>query len=339
MNPAAPLLPAAGASPAGLAAPALGPGSLQQIPGGPSCLQQAPPDEPSCLQQASGEPPALQPAAAELAGRILELPPLPAALAEAIRLLSHDELPAQRCVQAIERDPALALRVLQLANSGFYASPAQVRTVGDAVRLLGLREVAAVLAAVSLKQMLGRLHGALEEQDRRWHHALATACAARELARALAGDAEEAFVAGLLHDVGTWLLVAFAPEGLPQVKALQEIEGLDLCSAERRVFGLSHEDIGAQVARRWDFPAGLTAAIAHHHQPRPRSESGTEQEHLVHAAEALVRLLLEAASPAPPQGPLPGLLPEVRQGLGLDEALALQVLEHTRQSLACMEGM
>lgn len=282
--------------------------------------------------------PALQPAAAELAGRILELPPLPAALAEAIRLLSHDELPAQRCVQAIERDPALALRVLQLANSGFYASPAQVRTVGDAVRLLGLREVAAVLAAVSLKQMLGRLHGALEEQDRRWHHALATACAARELARALAGDAEEAFVAGLLHDVGAWLLVAFAPAGLAQVKALQDTEGLDLCSAERRVFGLSHEDIGAQVAQRWDFPAGLTAAIAHHHQPRPRSESGTEQEHLVHAAEALVRLL-EAASPDPPQGPLPGLLPEVRQALRLDDALALQVLEHTRQSLACMEGM
>ncbi len=226
--------------------------------------------------------------AALLARRILELPPLPAALAEAMRVLSDDALPARHCVHAIEREPALALRVLQLANSCFYANSSRVGTLGDAVQLLGLRAVASVLAAVSIKQMLGRLPGALQAQDQRWRHALATGCAARELARERGLDADEAFVAGLLHDVGAWLLAAFAPDGVQQVQALRATEACDLCAAERRVLGVSHEEVGAQVAQIWRFPPDMAAAIAHHHQPRSKAEGATELEQLVHVADVLL---------------------------------------------------
>jgi putative nucleotidyltransferase with HDIG domain len=273
---------------------------------------------------------------ASLARRILELPPLPTALAEAMRVLSHDELPAQHCVRAIEREPALALRVVQLANSGFYASPSRVGSLGDAVRLLGLRAVAAVLAAVSIKQMMGRLPGSLHEQDRRWHHALATGCGARELARERGLDAEEAFVAGLLHDVGAWLLAAFAPEQLPLVQSLQDVEKLDLCSAERRVLGVSHEDIGAQVAHLWRFPSGIAAAISHHRQPRSEAEGGTELERLVHVAEALVETMEHTAGESAPVTQAP-LQPEVWQALNLDHALLDRVCERTRAALASLE--
>jgi putative nucleotidyltransferase with HDIG domain len=274
--------------------------------------------------------------AAHLARRILELPPLPTALAEAMRVLSHDELPAQDCVRAIEREPALALRVLQLANSGFYASPSRVGSLSDAVRLLGLRAVAAVLAAVSIKQMLGRLAGSMQSQDRRWHHALATGCAARELARERGLDAEAAFVAGLLHDVGAWLLATFAAEQLPAIKSLQDTEKLDLCSAERRVLGVSHEDVGEQVAQLWRLPADMAAAISHHHQPRQGSHRATELEKLVHVAEVLAETLPGAIDLPGHEQPT-GLQPEVWRELALDQGLLDKVRERTLAALASLE--
>lgn len=283
---------------------------------------------------ASARPPTLDPAG--LARRILDLPPLPAALAEALRVLSHDELPAQDCVRAIEREPALALRVLQLANSGFYASPSRVTSLGDAVRLLGLRAVAAVLAAVSIKQMMGRLPGGMHAQGQRWQHALATGCAARELARERGHDAEQAFVAGLLHDVGAWLLAAFAPEQMALVRGLQDSEGLELCAAERRVLGVSHEEIGAEVAQLWRFPAEMASAITHHHHPRSAAEGCTEMEVLVHVAEALISGLGEPGATAPQALDPPGL-PDSWQRLGLDPALMERVHSRTLAALASME--
>lgn len=293
------------------------------------------PTQPAALEPAR-QPPTPLLDARSLARRILDLPPLPAALAEAMRVLSHDEVPAQECVRAIERDPTLAMRVLQLANSGFYASPSRVANLGDAVRLLGLRAVGAVLAAVSIKQMLGRLPGAGKAHEHRWRHALATGCAARELARERGTDAEEAFVAGLLHDVGAWLLAAFAPGTAVLVQALQKTELLDLCTAERRILGMSHADIGAQVAEVWHFPPDTAAAIAFHHRPRRFEDGGTELEWTVCVAHALTHELeIPGGDAAPGLDHL--LQAEVRKHLGLDQSVLARVRERTLVALTSQE--
>lgn len=265
-----------------------------------------------------------------LARRLLDLPPLPTALAEAMRVLSHDEVPAQACVRAIEREPVLALRVLQLANSGFYAVPTRVVNLGDAVRLLGLRAVAAVVSAVSIKQMMGRLPGNLLAQPQRWRHALATGCAARELALLRGLDADEAFVAGLLHDVGGWLLAAFAPQEAAAVRGLQQAAELDLCSAEQQVLGITHEQLGAQVARQWRFPREMMAAIAHHHAPRSVAAGGTALERLVHVAQALVHEF--------DAEPLPDALDaDAWNEMALDQAQLALLRERTLAALASLE--
>lgn len=274
-----------------------------------------------------------------MARRLLELPPLPTALAEAMRVLSHDEMPAQACVRAIEREPALALRVLQLANSGFYAVPTRVVNLGDAVRLLGLRAVAAVVSAVSIKQMMGRLPGGLLSQPQRWRHALAAGCAARELAALRGLDADEAFVAGLLHDVGGWLLAAFAPQEVARVRQLQLAEGLDLCSAELQVLGVTHEQLGELVARQWRFPREMTAAISHHHQPRNPAAGGTALERLVHVAEALAHDLDEPGLVAQAAGApvLRVLDASAWAELALDQAQLALLRERTLAALASLE--
>ena len=120
---------------------------------------------------AAGEP--LNPA--EWARCIRELPSLPSAFIAAVEVLSQDQVPASTCIEAIERDQALTVRVLRLANSAFYGAPGQVSRIGDAVQMLGLRTVASTLAAISLRATLGALHCEGFCFDSYWRHSLCTA--------------------------------------------------------------------------------------------------------------------------------------------------------------------
>jgi putative nucleotidyltransferase with HDIG domain len=200
---------------------------------------------------------------------IRELPSLPSAFIAAVKVLSEDDAPASSCIEAIERDQALTVRVLRLANSAFYGAPGQVARVEDAVQMLGLRTVASTLAAVSLRATLGSLRCEGFCFDTYWRHTLCTALTARELAKISSLDAGEAFLLGLLHDVGQLVLAVTSPELEARALLLCRSQGLAMHEAERRVFGVSHPEVGAAVARQWNFPSRISEAIAAHHSPAP----------------------------------------------------------------------
>ena len=141
-----------------------------------------------------------------------QLPSLPSAFIAAVKVLSEDDVPASACIEAIERDQALTVRVLRLANSAFYGVPGKVSRIGDAVQMLGVRTVASTLAAVSLRSTLGSLRCEGFNFDTYWRHTLCTALTARELAKLTSLDAGEAFLLGLLHDVGQLVLAMTSPE-------------------------------------------------------------------------------------------------------------------------------
>jgi len=203
---------------------------------------------------------------AEWARCIGELPSLPSAFIAAVDVLSQDHAPASACIEAIERDQALTVRVLRLANSAFYGAPGQVSRIGDAVQMLGLRTVASTLAAVSLRTTLGSLRCEGFCFESYWRHTLCTALAARELAKIAVLDAGEAFLLGLLHDVGQLILAMTSPAQEAQALDLCRSEGVSMHDAELRVFGVSHAEVGAAVARQWNFPAPIAGAIDQHHQ-------------------------------------------------------------------------
>lgn len=227
--------------------------------------------------------------AAALARRIGELPPLPRALAEAMRVMGSDALSTAECVAVIEHDTTLAARVLQLANSAFYGAPGKVGSISEAVHLLGLRTVVGVVAAISLRQMLGRLACPGFDFDAYWVHTLGTALTARELAARRDLDAEEAFLAGLLHDVGRLVLAVFRPGDAARAIAQARAERMDSVAAEGQILGVSHDEVGATVARHWNFPMATLAAIAHHHAPPTSGEDVTGLAAVVHVADALAQ--------------------------------------------------
>lgn len=206
---------------------------------------------------------------ADWARCIGELPSLPSAFLAAVEVLSRDDAPASACIEAIERDQALTVRVLRLANSAFYGAPGQVARIGDAVQMLGLRTVASTLAAVSLRASLGSVRCEGFCFDSHWRHTLCTAIAARELAKLASLDTGEAFLMGLLHDVGKLVLAMTSPALEAQALELCQSEGVSMHEAELRVFGVSHAEVGAAVARQWNFPASIPEAIAGHHGPTP----------------------------------------------------------------------
>lgn len=280
------------------------------------------------------EPLTTEPPNSEALARCIgELPALPLALLVAVRALSRDDVPASACVDAVERDLSLATRLLRLANSAFYGARGQVGSVEDAVGMLGLRTVASVVAAVSMRSTLALVQCNGFNFETYWRHALTTAVVARELARPATLDPGEAFLAGLLHDVGQLLLVVAHAEWVERALKLSHDEQIDLCEAERRLMGMGHDEVGAKVMHHWHFPEQLVNAVAGHHAPEP-AEPGDRL-----SLSALVRLSDQLAQHIETDGGEPFPVAEL-QGwtcLGLPEAYLPSLMERTRKELSVFE--
>lgn len=267
----------------------------------------------------------------EVERRVRDLPPLPQAVLEVLQVLRDDRLSSERCVRLIEQDPALAARTLRLANSAFYGAAGRVRRIGDAVSMLGLRTVSAALAAVSLAQAVPRGRCPHLAFDSYWRHAVATALAARRCAQHLGQDAEEAFLAGLVHDVGRLVLAAYFPEASAAVAARVAEQDCAVHEAEQALFGFDHGRVGAWLAQHWHFPDTIVAAIDRHHAPQPNPADGLSLDGLIHVADAMAHGL-DVSREASEVVPL--VAPWAWSALALDEGALLALFQRVEQDLA-----
>ena len=189
------------------------------------------------------------------------IPPPPRSFAEVLALAADDDIDTRRLITLVGRDPVLTIRVLRLANVAAFAAAGEVRSIEIAVVRLGTRAVRnAVLAAclsawVQTVDVYGR-RGGNEMQ-----HAVATACLARRLAERLRVVSDEAFVHGLLHDVGKLCLMKMRGDfvrlgGRPP--AADEFEG---------VLTAFHAEVGSSALHVWGLPESVRVPIRWHHDP------------------------------------------------------------------------
>ena len=246
-------------------------------------------------------------------------------MTEVLLALSLARLSANRSIELIERDPALAARTLRLANSAFYGVPGRVASIGDAVRMLGLRTVSGMLAAAAVHNAIRVESCAGFRFQVYWHHAIATAIAARALAPIAGHDADEAFLAGLMHDIGQLALAAFYTSQASAALALAQAQDLPAEQTEEKVLGMAHPQVGALLAAHWHFPAAIVRAIAHHHLPE-RAGAGCRLSlsGLVQGSDALAHALDLSADP---DEAVPVIEPAAWQALGLQQGSALLILE------------
>ncbi len=202
--------------------------------------------------------------------QVRDLPALPTVVVKIMRLTSKGEGASPRqMAEVISQDPNFAARILKMANSCYYGLPRAVSTLSDAVMMLGSQSIRhlAMIAATqdTLRQ---RVPGYELNPGELWRHSVGTAWAVSELAKlANYAEQEEAFVAGLLHDVGKMVLGQYVQEKLPEIQAIMEAQESSFVEAERAVLGLDHAEIGGQMALHWNLPALLVQAIRWHHAP------------------------------------------------------------------------
>lgn len=237
-----------------------------------------------------------------IAGMINDLPALPAVAQEALALLANPTTEPEELQSVLSRDPALSLRVLRLANSAFYRRKREISTLTSAILLLGFKTIQSLILSSAVHRVLsssGSVAVAL------WEHSFAAGVACRELARRAGpqGDgAEEAFLAGLFHDVAKGVLASKFP-GL-YAKPLG-VEG------ELEALGFHHGQLGQVLLARWEIPAALAAGVGAHHDA---GASGLAA--LTAAADWL------AWTVAPGVGAEPPASPACAGALGIDERTA-----------------
>ncbi len=218
----------------------------------------------------------------DLVAEITQLPVQPGAAMRLLWMLEDPRTSAADLGRLIESDPALSTQVIRLANTAFYGLSGKVASAWRAVTVLGLATVRALAttAAFDLFSEKGR-----SVPDDFWPHSVTTAAAASAVARRLGHQANDAFSAGLLHDLGTALMFRRAPRRYDAVlERMQEDPQITLVAAEHAEFGITHAEVGAAALSVMKFPTELTAAIASHHQPPALVESPLSR--IVLAADA-----------------------------------------------------
>lgn len=246
---------------------------------------------------------------------ILDLPSLPTVVAKIVELVDNPKTNARTLARLISSDPALTARILKLANSAYYGFPRRIGTINLAIVVLGFNSLRDLAVSASIVDRLNQDPGSPRfEMGRFWDHSLGVAIAARMLLKL--GSARvvgEAFVAGLLHDIGRLVIVRYMPREYTQITALVEQQGLALWEAERQVLQMDHAQIGALLCRYWHLPESLCEAINWHHNPQGQ-EKPELLTALVHVADELVRYCEGQGNP---EGNSRPLADEIANELGM----------------------
>lgn len=217
-----------------------------------------------------------------------DLPPMPHIAAQVIEKLSDEDATPRDIHQLIIKDQALAARVLKVANSPYYGASRSISTLRDAVLFMGFDSIRSLVMTAVLKGMFSSV-GLVEKLL--WEHAVACGLAARKTADEVGFQPiDEAYLAGLMHDVGKTALFLRVPGVMEEI--LQEVynDGGDFFEIEQRKLGFTHTDVGGIIADKWRFSGNIEDAIANHHQPG-KAWAATELTHIVSLANSICHKL------------------------------------------------
>ncbi|MEE9211401.1 MAG: HDOD domain-containing protein [Phycisphaeraceae bacterium] len=219
---------------------------------------------------------------------------LPEITLKIIRLVEDPDSTAQDLNKIISNDPALGARILKVVNSAFYGLPGQIGSINRAIVLLGLNAVKNIAIAASLAKLFrgGRICNSFNARDL-WNHSIAVATCTRLLAKESGiGMPDEAFLAGLIHDIGIMVEVqARRPHFVEAMEKMDHDPDLTFRDAETKVIGASHEQFGAALCKLWKFPASFAYVTGYHHRPLELAEPIHTLTNLVHVADVIAAKL------------------------------------------------
>jgi len=231
--------------------------------------------------------------------------------ARLIGQLCDERLTADELVARIEAHPVLCARVLKVANSPYYGQGGSVATIKRALFLLGVNSVRGIAAAACIRQAMPHRMGLIPDLPAIMTHSLATAVACDMLATAAMPDlAADAFIAGLIHNLGTVVQASLNPTGTAALIAARVRDSSqNLRTVELQYCQPGHEECAAVLFEAWSLPAALVLSAQHHHVPEEAPDSYRMLAGLVWAGGHLAlccrkTYALEAMPPARDDGRL-----------------------------------
>lgn len=218
-------------------------------------------------------------------GKVDKLPSVPRTYWELARAAAQPGVGLADLAMIVEKDVAMAVKVLQVVNSSYFGLARRLSTIQQAVSHLGVELIKALALTAQVFEAAGKLRGISVDEFQ--EHSLLTAKLAKRFARD-PSSANEAYTAALVHDVGK--IVLAMSMGPRFAEAAQEATASKRPAhvVERERFGVSHAEVGAYLMALWGLPLNIVEAVAHHHNPAALRDRPTDVLLAVHAADALV---------------------------------------------------
>jgi HD-like signal output (HDOD) protein len=228
----------------------------------------------------------------QLINKIEDLPTLPAVAMAVNRMLQDVNAPIEKMVSMLEKDPSLALKLLRLVNSSFYGFKSRITSLRHAVTLMGYSTVQNAVVTISVIDCL-KIGSALNgfKASQFWIHSIGVAVLCRYLAaRTKLAEPDEAFTAGLVHDIGKIVLVNHFTHEFAILMEKVSADETTFYASEKHCDTYPHNLIGGHLARRWMLPEALQTAIRHHHGSQDQAAS-MSLAHLVAVADTLINVI------------------------------------------------
>ena len=228
----------------------------------------------------------------KLVNKVKEMPPLPQSIAQILEITKDDKSSSRELAKVFERDPTLAVNILKIANLPAYGFSSRISTISHAVVCLGLETIKSIALTSSTHDMLNKEIPAYSlGEGMLWQHSISCATCAKIIAKRIGyKDDEEAYIAGLLLDIGKVILSSFAEDEFNQVAERAEKDKVPFNIAEQEILGFDHPQVGGRVIKKWHLPSALVEAVLYHHQPEKAVEHKT-LAYIVHLADALSCML------------------------------------------------
>jgi HD-like signal output (HDOD) protein/signal transduction histidine kinase len=198
------------------------------------------------------------------------LPSMPQVLVQLIDICHAQDIDLQEVVKVVTKDAPISAKVLQLVNSAFIGSRKNFTDVGQAIVFLGADVIKNLAISISVQQVFRRVDpNGLLSLDRFWHHSFQNALLAQNIAETISfPSASEAYLAGLLHDIGKLILwIAFPGQYAPLLLKGVRCHDARLAFLEQEKLGIDHSEAGGWLCQQWQLPSTLGDAVRYHHHP------------------------------------------------------------------------
>jgi len=232
--------------------------------------------------------------------RIDELPLLPTVVARLMSMDLNDNDYFDQVMSLASEDPPFAARLIHIANSAYFAHSKPITSIRSAVTLLGAKTIAGLLTSLAVMRVFVPTK---EGQKKLWSHSIQVAVSARTIAHAIPAYrpvADTAYLVGLLHDIGRFIMFEHSREDFIKVNETHW-ESLDaLVQAELEIFRFTHSELGYLACKKWSFPDLITRVIRHHHDRFALGHSGFDKEveqlvTIIQISDLLSVVLLQSA--------------------------------------------